>query len=149
MPLAPIDSTNANDRDSPPVCAGCSRPPIQHPIDDVAEFAIVFTPDVLEHADGHEGVAAPPDIAVVVFDELHAVPHSHGAGARPGPGHLLARDVESPHPHAEAGRHVQGQRPHPQPASTTVSPGRSLSLAQMWSILAICASASGVPGYGK
>src|SRR6516165_9074295 len=76
-----------------------------------AERHVVLDADVLEHADGHEGIVLPADVAVIVLNILDLAGESLALGALASPGDLLVRDVEGAHAHAVAARHVHRQHP--------------------------------------
>ena len=110
---------------------------IQRPLDDAAQLTVVGAADVLEHADRDERVAATVDLR---DSPRRGIGRDRTDPSRSalfaGPADLFSGDVVRANAHAVMLRHVKGQRPHPHPASTTVSPGRRPSLRQTCSIFA-------------
>ncbi len=83
----------------------------QAAVDDAAQRAVILPTDVLQHADGDEGVIVAIDVAVVVLDVLDPIAQSFARRALRREAHLLMGDVVGTHPGAVVDRHVPSQRP--------------------------------------
>ena len=80
---------------------------LQRAVNEPAEFGVVLDADMLEHADRRERVVRTGDVAVVVLDELDDVIEPLRLRPLTRERNLLAGNVERPHMHAVATRHVQ------------------------------------------
>ena len=79
-------------------------------LDQLAERGVVARPDVLEHADGDEGVEASSRVAVVVLPKLYAAPHAPAQRRQAREADLLRGQVVRLHLDAVVLRHVERQR---------------------------------------
>src|SRR5689334_2959485 len=80
---------------------------LEAPVYHRPEFAVAIGSDMLQHADGYEGIEFALYVAVVVLDELDPAAESFGARPFAGMDDLLPGNVERLHRHAVILRHVQ------------------------------------------
>src|SRR5579871_2059527 len=84
--------------------------PAERAVNNLAQLGVAAQSDVLQHADGSEGIETARNVAVIVFDEFYTFVQTLFASLLPRVNDLFVRQIEGLHARAVLPGHVQRER---------------------------------------